>query len=108
MSSLIRHVTIDSADPYVLAGFWAEALDGSLADDDFPGDPEAPGGLGGAIVDAEQSSITLGVVVPDLEQALIRAGDLGGTVTMPPTDNGWAVKAQVQDPVGNILTLIQA
>lgn len=41
MSSLIRHITIDAADPFVLAGFWAQALDGSLADDDFPGDPEA-------------------------------------------------------------------
>ena len=41
MTSLIRHVTIDCADPYALAGFWAQALDGKLADDDFPGDPEA-------------------------------------------------------------------
>jgi Glyoxalase-like domain len=41
MSSLIRHLTFDAADPFVLAGFWAQALDGSLADDDFPGDPEA-------------------------------------------------------------------
>ncbi|MEU6817885.1 VOC family protein [Streptomyces sp. NPDC046860] len=41
MTSLIRHVTVDAADPFVLAGFWAQALDGSLADDDFPGDPEA-------------------------------------------------------------------
>jgi len=38
---LIRHLTFDAADPFVLAGFWAQALDGSLADDDFPGDPEA-------------------------------------------------------------------
>lgn len=38
---MIRHVTIDSANPYVLASFWAQALDGSLAADDFPGDPEA-------------------------------------------------------------------
>ncbi|MGW2570871.1 VOC family protein [Streptomyces sp. NPDC001537] len=41
MSSLIRHVTVDAADPFVLAGFWAQVLDGSLGDDDFPGDPEA-------------------------------------------------------------------
>ncbi|MFF5138950.1 VOC family protein [Streptomyces sp. NPDC013157] len=41
MSSLIRHVTVDAADPFALAGFWARALDGSLADDDFPGDPAA-------------------------------------------------------------------
>lgn len=41
MASLVHHITVDCADPYVLAGFWARALDGSLADDDFPGDPEA-------------------------------------------------------------------
>ncbi|MFC9732105.1 VOC family protein [Streptomyces roseolus] len=41
MSSLVRHVTIDCADPYALATFWAEVVDGTLADDDNPGDPEA-------------------------------------------------------------------
>ncbi|MFF8942224.1 VOC family protein [Streptomyces sp. NPDC014864] len=41
MTSLIRHLTVDSDNPYALAGFWAQVLDGSLADDDFPGDPEA-------------------------------------------------------------------
>ena len=41
MSSLIRHITLDAADPFQLARFWAEALDGSLGDDDALGDPEA-------------------------------------------------------------------
>ncbi|WEH40620.1 VOC family protein [Streptomyces sp. AM 2-1-1] len=41
MTSVIRHLTVGCADPYVLAGFWAAALGGSLAEDDFPGDPEA-------------------------------------------------------------------
>ncbi|MGW3497180.1 VOC family protein [Streptomyces sp. NPDC001020] len=41
MAPIIRHLTIDCADPCALASFWAKALDGSLADDDFPGDPEA-------------------------------------------------------------------
>ncbi|MET9499247.1 VOC family protein [Streptomyces sp. NPDC006552] len=41
MTSVIRHVTLDCADPYTLAGFWAEVLGGTLADDDNPGDPEA-------------------------------------------------------------------
>ncbi|MFB6888253.1 VOC family protein [Kitasatospora sp. NPDC056327] len=41
MASLVRHVTIDCADPYALARFWAEVLDGTLAEDDHPGDPEA-------------------------------------------------------------------
>ncbi|MGW1197033.1 VOC family protein [Streptomyces sp. NPDC002536] len=41
MSSLVRHITIDCADAHRLASFWAEVLDGSLAADDHPGDPEA-------------------------------------------------------------------
>ncbi|MGX2996859.1 VOC family protein [Streptomyces sp. JNUCC 64] len=41
MTSLVRHVTLDCADPYALASFWAQVLDGRLADDDNPGDPEA-------------------------------------------------------------------
>ncbi|MFC9488681.1 VOC family protein, partial [Streptomyces hydrogenans] len=41
MSSLVRHVTIDCADAYALAGFWAEVLNGKVSDDDRPGDPEA-------------------------------------------------------------------
>ncbi|WP_420037267.1 VOC family protein [Streptomyces sp. cg28] len=41
MPSLIRHLTIDCADPYTLAGFWAEALGGAITDEDHPGDPEA-------------------------------------------------------------------
>ncbi|MFF9014115.1 VOC family protein [Streptomyces sp. NPDC014870] len=41
MASLVRHVTIDCADAYALATFWAAALDSKVSDDDRPGDPEA-------------------------------------------------------------------
>lgn len=41
MTSLVRHVTIDCSDPYRLAQFWAGVLDGKVAEDDLPGDPEA-------------------------------------------------------------------
>lgn len=41
MTSLVRHLTIDCTDAHRLARFWAQVLDGSLAEDDFPGDPEA-------------------------------------------------------------------
>ncbi|MED7948589.1 VOC family protein [Streptomyces sp. BE303] len=41
MASLVRHVTIDCADAYRLAQFWAQVLDGKVGDDDNPGDPEA-------------------------------------------------------------------
>ena len=38
---MIRHITLDAADPFHLAEFWAKVLGGSLGDDDVPGDPEA-------------------------------------------------------------------
>jgi catechol 2,3-dioxygenase-like lactoylglutathione lyase family enzyme len=41
MYSTIRHVTVDSIDPYALALFWSAVLGVPLADDDEPGDPEA-------------------------------------------------------------------
>lgn len=69
---------------------------------------DTPGGLRGAITDADQAAVTLGVAVPDLAAAVRHAEDLGGSVIMPPTDNGWVVKAQVRDPAGNPLTLIQS
>ncbi|MCB5907818.1 VOC family protein [Streptomyces pinistramenti] len=40
MTSLVRHVTINSSDAYRLAAFWAKVLDGTFAPDDLPGDPE--------------------------------------------------------------------
>jgi predicted enzyme related to lactoylglutathione lyase len=62
----------------------------------------------GALVDSASTGVTVGVAVPDLEEALERAQALGGSVVMPRTDNGWVVKAQVADPAGNPVTLIQA
>lgn len=41
MGSLVRHITIDCADAYRLATFWAEVLDARVSDEDAPGDPEA-------------------------------------------------------------------
>lgn len=41
MTSKIRHVTIDCADAYALAGFWSQVLGEPLHEDDHPGDPEA-------------------------------------------------------------------
>ncbi|MFD4986588.1 VOC family protein [Streptomyces sp. NPDC058374] len=41
MTSRVRHITLDSHDPYASGQFWAQVLGGRLADDDFPGDPEA-------------------------------------------------------------------
>lgn len=41
MATAIRHVTIDCADPYELARFWAQVFEVDLDPEDEPGDPEA-------------------------------------------------------------------
>jgi predicted enzyme related to lactoylglutathione lyase len=42
MSSVVNHITVDCVgDPYDLAQFWSAVTGNPLADDDFPGDPEA-------------------------------------------------------------------
>jgi predicted enzyme related to lactoylglutathione lyase len=38
---ILRHVTVDCADPYELGRFWSSATGWPLSDDDNPGDPEA-------------------------------------------------------------------
>jgi predicted enzyme related to lactoylglutathione lyase len=51
--------------------------------------------------------LTIGIVVPSLDGALEAIVPNGGTVVMPRTDNGFVTKAQVADPAGNRITLIQ-
>jgi len=65
------------------------------------------GGPNGALVEEPEASFTVGVVVPDLDQALALAAEQGGRVLLPKTDNGWVKKARIADPAGNALTLIQ-
>lgn len=38
---ILRHVTIDCADPYRLASFWSEVTGWPVSGEDKPGDPEA-------------------------------------------------------------------
>ena len=67
---------------------------------------ETGGQLSGGLIESEKSGVNFGVEVDDLEAALNRARELSGTIVMPATDNGWVLKAQVQDP-GNVVSLIQ-
>jgi catechol 2,3-dioxygenase-like lactoylglutathione lyase family enzyme len=46
MASTIRHVTIDCADPYRVASFWAEVLGSAVDAEDEPGDDDALVSLG--------------------------------------------------------------
>ncbi|WP_030775847.1 VOC family protein [Streptomyces sp. NRRL F-2664] len=111
MASLVRHITFDCSDAYGLGTFWAAVLDGSLADDDLPGDPEA-------LVTAPGSAL-LFVTVPDAksvknrvhvdlqpqdrtrDEEVERIVALGATVVgdhRRPDGTGWVTLA---DPEGN-------
>ena len=104
----IVHFDISGPDEGRLHRFYGELL-GWKVDPQGPGYAlvETPGGLRGSLVEAGTAQLALGVGVPDLDAALAGATELGGEVVMPRTDNGWVVKAQVRDPAGNLLTLIQ-
>ena len=106
----IAHFDIFGPVPEALHAFYASVF-GWQVDVRGPGyalvrTPE--GAPDGAVVEAEQAALTVGIVVPDLDAAVAAAEAAGGTVVMPPTDNGWVVKAQVEDPAGNRMSLIAA
>ncbi len=62
----------------------------------------------GALVEAEAPSLTVGIIVADLDAALAEAVARGGRVARPAADNGWVRKAMIADPAGNHLTVIEA
>ncbi len=70
------------------------------------GTPE--GSPGGAIIEAEEAALTIGVVVADLDATIAAAAAQGGDIAMAPTDNGWVRKGVLVDPAGNHVTVIQA
>lgn len=111
MSSLVRHVTFDCSDAYALARFWAGALDGSLADDDLPGDPEAlvtaPGTallfVTGADAKTVKNRVHLDLQPQDRtrDEEVDRLLSLGATVAgdhRKPDGTGWVT---MTDPEGN-------
>jgi predicted enzyme related to lactoylglutathione lyase len=109
IANAIVHFDISGPHEAALHRFYAGLL-GWKVDPQGPGYAlvETPGGLRGSLVETEDiATVTLGIGVPDLDAAVDHASRLGAKVLMPPTDNGWVVKAQVQDPAGNTLTLIQ-
>ncbi|MFD9416110.1 VOC family protein [Streptomyces goshikiensis] len=109
MASSVHHVTIDCADTYRLATFWAEVLAGKIGDDDLPGDPEA-------LVEADGVSL-LFVAVPEgravknrihfdiqptdrgRDEEVERLLALGATLVADrrrPDGSGWATLADIE------------
>ncbi|MFD8703869.1 VOC family protein [Kitasatospora sp. NPDC059648] len=113
MASLVRHVTIDCADPHALAAFWAQALDGTVGEDDDPGDGEAVVNSAGAsllFIRVPEGKSVKNRVHLDLQpqdrsrdEEVERLVALGATVVADlrrPDGTGWVTMA---DPEGNEL-----
>ncbi|MER6299625.1 VOC family protein [Kitasatospora sp. NPDC001539] len=113
MASLVRHVTIDCADPHALAGFWARVLDGTVGEDDNPGDEEAVVESAGASLlfirvpegKAVKNRVHLDLQPQDRsrDEEVARLVALGATVLADhrtPDGKGWVTLA---DPEGNEL-----
>jgi predicted enzyme related to lactoylglutathione lyase len=110
ISNAIGHFDVSGPDASVLESFYAGVFDWTI-DTKGPGYAiiQTPtGSPNGAILEAQDASLTIGVVVPNLDQAMVAAVEKGGQVVMPVIDNGWVKKAVVVDPAGNRLTIIQA
>jgi predicted enzyme related to lactoylglutathione lyase len=109
MSAPVVHFDIAGPDEAVLHAFYGRTLGWEIA-------PKGPGyalvdpgaAPRGAIVEADAASVTIAFAVQDLDGVLAQALANGGTVVMPATDNGWVTKAQITDPAGNLVTLIQS
>jgi predicted enzyme related to lactoylglutathione lyase len=104
----IVHFDITGPDDEALRRFYGDLFGWSV-------DARGPGyalvttpNLRGAIGEAETSSVTLGISVANLDDFMVTAIAHGAAVLMPPTNNGWVTKAQIADPCGNVLTVLQS
>ncbi|MEV1287074.1 VOC family protein [Micromonospora sp. NPDC049679] len=114
MGSRMKNVSIDCADPYVLSGFWSEALGYPRHSDDHPGDPEAvllpPDEVGPVVLFLQvperktvKNRLHLDLQPTDRsrDEEVARLLDLGATQVADhrkPDGAGWVVLA---DPEGN-------
>jgi predicted enzyme related to lactoylglutathione lyase len=106
----VGHFDVSGPDAASLTSFYAGVFDWAIHAKG-PGYSliETPDGSpNGAIVETEDATITIGVVVTDIDRSIAAAVDNGGQIAMPVTDNGWVKKAALLDPAGNKITIIQA
>ncbi len=75
---------------------------------DAKGGKGIPGGIGGTF-EGSRPGVTFYVECPDIEQSLVKAKKLGGTVVMPAKKMpGGPTLALFQDPEGHLIGLVQA
>jgi uncharacterized protein len=115
----VVHFEINSSGAPELVPFYAGAFGWNIQSDgpDYAqiktegvcagsGDPGIDGGIGPA--DPGDDFVTVYVQVPDVDEALGKVLELGGSVDMPATEAGRVVFAIFRDPAGNRIGLVRA
>ena len=118
MTSSIHSLTVDTPDPYALASWWSQVTGAPLAEDDFPGDPEAmvvlPAGPPLLFVQVEDAKVVKNRLHLDLQPAGPREEEVRRLLALgarlvddrrQPDGTGWAVLA---DPEGNEFCVLRS
>jgi uncharacterized protein len=108
----VVHWEIEALDPDRLREFYGEMFNWKIGDGPImtvePGVGGPEPGPAGHLRQSDRSGVTLYIQVLDIKASLVRAGQLGGAVTMEPFDvPGGPTIAGITDPEGNPVTLVQ-
>ena len=117
MQNPVVHFEIAGKDPQALQQYYRDLFDWNIVDaspmPDFPygiiNSPEQELGIGGGIGGVMEGGpyVTFYVQVEDIQAALDRAVDLGGSVIRPVMSiPGTVTVAMFQDPEGNCVGLV--
>ncbi len=108
----VVHWAIDAVDPAAQRAFYTAMFSWDIADGVFMDIPAGFGGPepgpGGHIQPGAQPAVSLYVQVRDLRESLDRAVELGGAIVAEPFQlEGQPTLAQITDPEGNAVMLVQ-
>jgi predicted enzyme related to lactoylglutathione lyase len=113
MTHPVIHFEILGKDGAALQAFYQSAFDWAV-DASNPMNygmvSAVPGGIAGGVAASMDGApmVTVYIEVDDLQAALDRVGELGGTTAMPPMDVPGGPKiAQFKDPEGNLIGLVK-
>ncbi len=115
MGNSVVHFEVVGRDAEALQGFYRDAFDWQMQPSGpgyamaHPGEEGSINGGIGAAMEGGAGHVTFYVAVPDLEAALSKIEDLGGSTVMGPTEvpEGPTI-AMFADPEGHVVGLLKA
>lgn len=111
----VVHFQIHAKDKQQQEAFYREMFDWDITQNEgtpislIPsgkGPPE--NGIGGSIIQTGRPAVLVYIQVADLGASMKKAEEMGGKTAMPPIDvPGGPTLAQIEDPEGNLIGLVQ-